>query len=74
MIALAEIAKESTHIPCSICGLDVPHHVRNGEVVWATGHNAEPVNDGRCCDWCNENVVIRRRMNDRIRAQKEERS
>ena len=23
-----------------------------------SGHNAEPVNSGRCCDDCNEHVVI----------------
>ena len=40
---------------CSICGI-------KGIGEW--GHNAQPVNDGRCCDSCNSNVVIVRRMND----------
>ena len=26
------------------------------------GHNARPVKDGRCCDMCNFDVVIRERM------------
>ena len=37
---------------CSIC---------NDELIdW--GNNAEPVNDGRCCDMCNQTIVIPRRM------------
>ena len=28
------------------------------------GNNAQPVNDGRCCDECNQTVVIPRRMRD----------
>lgn len=27
------------------------------------GNNAEPVNDGRCCDRCNWTVVIPARLN-----------
>ena len=26
------------------------------------GHNAEPINDGRCCDMCNRVIVIPHRM------------
>jgi len=26
------------------------------------GHNAEPINDGRCCNYCNDKVI-----NERIR-------
>ena len=33
---------------CSICGQ--PGH--------GFGHNAQPVNDGRCCNECNTTVVI----------------
>lgn len=39
---------------CSICGKEYEGH----------GHNASPVNDGRCCDKCNEDVVIPRRLAD----------
>jgi len=56
------------HISCSICGLDVPHHEHKGEVYWTQGHSAAPVNNGRCCDNCNASVVIKRRMNDRMKA------
>jgi len=51
---------------CSICGGE-------GEVVngWSPvrreqkqieGHNAQPVNDGRCCEDCNWMVVVPRRL------------
>jgi hypothetical protein len=35
---------------CSICGT----------VFMRWGHNAQPINDGRCCDDCNNLVVARR--------------
>jgi len=42
---------------CSICGKEI-------EVVndWSEGHNAQPVNNGRCCGDCNWMVVIPRRL------------
>ena len=30
------------------------------------GNNAAPVNDGRCCNFCNETFVIRRRIFDMV--------
>ena len=33
-----------------------------GEVLWDKGNNAEPVNDGRCCQACNSSVVIPTRL------------
>jgi hypothetical protein len=43
---------------CSICfnaiGIDT-----NG---WDGGHNAQPINNGRCCEVCNETVVIKARL------------
>ena len=42
---------------CSIC---------KGEIK-GYGHNAEPVNSGRCCDNCNLTVVIPRRIMSLIR-------
>lgn len=41
---------------CSICGKKYDGY----------GNNAQPVNDGRCCDYCNAVVVIPRRMQDSI--------
>jgi len=37
---------------CSICG-------KNFEPI---GHNAQPINDGRCCTNCNYEVVIPARI------------
>ena len=37
---------------CSICGKKYKGY----------GNNARPVNDGRCCDDCNDNVVIPKRI------------
>ena len=36
---------------CSICKEDFNHQY---------GHNAQPINDGICCDDCNNLVVIER--------------
>jgi hypothetical protein len=43
---------------CSICDRPIPIEL-NG---WAYGHNAEPVNSGRCCGDCNSMVVIPMRL------------
>ena len=44
---------------CSICKEEIPS--REG---WDQGNNAEPVNDGRCCDDCDWNVVIPARLDE----------
>ena len=36
---------------CSICKEDM---------IGKFGHNAQPINDGRCCDECNNLVIIAR--------------
>jgi hypothetical protein len=44
---------------CSICfGPLEPDKTK----PWQGGNNAQPVNDGRCCDSCNWTVVIPARM------------
>ena len=43
---------------CSICRLDID--VQEGG--WDDGHNAQPINDGRCCTQCNSRVVIPARL------------
>ena len=35
---------------CSICK----------EKIEGFGHNAQPINDGKCCDECNNLVIIER--------------
>ena len=58
-----EIINEEEIIECSICDGNVDHHsTKEGEVYWTLGHNAEPVTDGRCCDNCNDTVVIPARL------------
>lgn len=49
--------RTTPHI-CSICG----------EEYFGFGNNAEPVNDGRCCDICDGSVVIPRRITEVKRA------
>tara|TARA_A100001391_G_scaffold1943_1_gene2102 strand:+ start:403 stop:585 length:183 start_codon:yes stop_codon:yes gene_type:complete len=54
---------ELKKVRCSICkGYIKPLRDEDGEVVWIHGNNAQPVNDGRCCDDCNWNVVIPERL------------
>ena len=45
---------------CSICSGEITKEV-NG---WDGGHNAEPINEGRCCGQCNDNFVVPRRIKD----------
>lgn len=44
---------------CSICKKTIPVDPISG---WAEGNNAQPVNDGRCCNECNADVVIPARI------------
>jgi len=41
---------------CSICGKEIK--VRG---TWTRGNDARPVNNGRCCDKCNSEIVAPRR-------------
>ena len=48
---------------CSICdGPIEPQRKPDGEIYWEHGHNAWPINDGRCCTSCNDTVVVTRRI------------
>ena len=51
---------------CSICNQDIKgvaiHKDGHPEILYEGGNNAEPVNDGRCCDECNLKVVIPKRL------------
>jgi hypothetical protein len=42
---------------CCLCEGEIK--VVNG---WGTGNNAEPLSSGRCCDDCNQNLVIPARL------------
>jgi len=43
---------------CSICKGEI--EVKGN---WTQGNNAQPINDGRCCDNCNYTIVIPARFN-----------
>jgi hypothetical protein len=46
---------------CVLCGGEIqPHLTPEGEIYWTQGHNAEPLNNGRCCDRCNDRVIAAR--------------
>ena len=44
---------------CSICGDKIHPELISG---WDKGHNADPINKGRCCSVCNDTVVLPQRM------------
>ena len=43
---------------CSICQFEIDKQFHG----WAEGHNAAPVNSGRCCTRCNDEIVIPARL------------
>ena len=58
---------------CSICdGPIEPRRRPDGEIYWEHGHNAWPINDGRCCTSCNDTVVVPRRIIRQARHEKGE--
>jgi hypothetical protein len=44
---------------CSICDKEIP-----AVGSWTSGNNAQPVNDGRCCNECNMSVVVPARLEE----------
>lgn len=57
---------DDKHMLCSICGNQIA-----AEGTWLGGHNAEPINEGRCCRRCNDTVVIPARVLQIYRADRE---
>ena len=43
---------------CSVCNEPIKPNWHG----WAGGNNAQPYNDGRCCDRCDSEVVIPMRI------------
>jgi len=41
---------------CVLCNEDI----KPNAVGWDGGNNAEPLAEGRCCDACNEDVIVAR--------------
>ena len=52
------MTKKTYPLTCSICSCPIEVEI-NG---WAGGHNAQPLNDGRCCSECNSFYVIPARL------------
>ena len=52
--------KWENFMKCSICKGPILIEPITG---WKKGHNAWPINDGRCCDNCNNMVVTARLTN-----------
>jgi len=52
---------------CSICKKEIDKQkLPNGD-FWTKGHNAAPVNNGRCCTMCNVNYVIPARIKQNMK-------
>ena len=50
-------------VKCSICGGHIaPLRNKDGEVVWEHGNHAYPINNGRCCDDCEVDVLKARQI------------
>ena len=47
--------KRNIPLPCCICNEPIPVEPKTG---WADGNNAQPVFDDRCCDDCNDEIVL----------------
>lgn len=48
---------------CSICKGEIEKkYTPDGKMYWDQGNNAQPINDGRCCDICDMAVVIPARI------------
>ena len=53
---------------CTLCNDNIePQRTPSGEVFWTEGHNAQPLDDGRCCDTCNSIKVIPARIASRMK-------
>ena len=50
---------------CVICKNEIEEqYTDDGIMYWDQGHNAQPIADGRCCNSCNDNVVLPQRITD----------
>ena len=48
---------------CCICKGEIEkQYTEEGEMYWDQGNNAQPIDDGRCCNECNAHIVIPARM------------
>ena len=52
---------------CSICKC----RIKPDPDGWGKGHNAQPVNNGRCCGSCNSLVVVPARLAEYMQSKEE---
>jgi hypothetical protein len=44
---------------CVICHKDIEkQYTEDGIMYWDQGNNAEPIAEGRCCNHCNDTIVM----------------
>jgi hypothetical protein len=50
---------------CCICKGEIEkQYTEEGEMFWDQGNNAQPIDDGRCCNECNATIVIPARLTE----------
>ena len=50
---------------CCICKGEIEkQYTEEGEMYWDQGNNAQPIDDGRCCNECNATIVIPARLTE----------
>lgn len=47
---------------CVLCDDTLDVLYKNGKAIWTKGHNAEPLVNGSCCNFCNDTKVIPARL------------
>lgn len=48
---------------CCICKKEIDKVTDgNGRIIYDQGHNADPVENGRCCSRCNYEIVLPARL------------
>ena len=50
---------------CCICKGEIEkQYTEEGVMFWDQGNNAQPIDDGRCCNECNATIVIPARLTE----------
>ena len=49
---------------CSICKNEIEKlkDPKTGNVCWDSGNSSEPISEGRCCNKCDDEVVLPARL------------
>ena len=52
---------------CVICKSEIEkHYTSEGVLHWDKGNNAMPIADGKCCDKCDNDIVLPHRLAEAI--------